>query len=65
MSGTLQITLKKSIVGRPEKHRRTVRSLGLRKLNKTVVLQDTPTVRGMVNKVSHLLEVKEISNETP
>ena len=65
MSGTLKITLKKSMVGRPEKHRRTVRSLGLRKLNKTVVLNDSPTIRGMVNQVSHLLEVKEGSDETP
>lgn len=65
MSGMLKITLKKSIIGKPEKHRRTVRSLGLRKLNRTVVLKDSPTVRGMVNRVSHLLEVKESSNETP
>jgi large subunit ribosomal protein L30 len=65
MSGTLKITLKKSIIGRPEKHRKTVRSLGLRKLNRTVVLKDSPTVRGMVNRVSHLLEVKESSDETP
>ena len=59
MPKTLKITLKKSMIGRPEKHRRTVRSLGLRKLNKTVVLNDTPEVRGMVKKVSHLLEVEE------
>jgi large subunit ribosomal protein L30 len=65
MSVMLKITLKKSIIGKPEKHRRTVRSLGLRKLNRTVVLKDSPTVRGMVNRVSHLLEVKESSNETP
>ena len=65
MSATLKITLKKSMVGRPEKHRKTVRSLGLRKLNKTVVLNDSPTVRGMVNQVSHLLEVKESRDETP
>jgi len=64
MSGALKITLKKSVVGRPEKHRRTVRSLGLRKLNKTVVLQDTPNIRGMIRKVSHLLEVEESTDET-
>jgi large subunit ribosomal protein L30 len=63
MSEKLKVTLKKSIVGRPEPHRRTVRSLGLRKLNKTVVLEDTPSVRGMVRKVSHLLEVEENFNE--
>ncbi len=64
MSGTLRITLKKSIVGRPEKHRRTVESLGLRKLNRSVVLRDTPNVRGMIRKVSHLLEVQESTDET-
>ena len=64
MPGALKITLKKSVVGRPEKHRKTVRSLGLRKLNKTVVLQDTPNIRGMIRKVSHLLEVEESTDET-
>ncbi len=63
MSATLKITLKRSIVGRPEKHRKTVRSLGLRKLNKTVILKDTPSVRGMVRKVSHLLEIEENSSD--
>lgn len=59
MSKTLRITLKKSLIGRPEKHRRVVRSLGLGKLNSTVFLQDTPAMRGMVQKVCHLLEVEE------
>jgi len=59
MSGALKITLRKSVIGRPEKHRRTVQSLGLRKLNRQVLLKDTPVVRGMVQKVSHLLEVEE------
>lgn len=64
MSKALSITLRKSMVGRPEKHRRVVRSLGLRKLNKTVVLKDTPVVRGMIQKVSHMLEVEEKADET-
>ncbi len=59
MSETLRITLRKSIVGRPEKHRRTVQSLGLRKLNRTVILKDSRIIRGMVQRVSHLLEVEE------
>jgi len=63
MSATLKITLKKSIVGRPEQHRKTVRSLGLKKINKTVILQDTPSIRGMVGKVSHLLEIEENSSD--
>ena len=63
MSGEVKITLKKSIIGRPEKHRRTVRSLGLTKLNKTVVLKDSPCTRGMINNVSHLLEIEEMTDE--
>jgi large subunit ribosomal protein L30 len=56
----LQITLKRSLIGRPEDQRTTVRTLGLRKLHQTVVHEDTPSIRGMVTKVSHLVEVKEI-----
>ena len=64
MPKTLRITLRKSMIGRPEKHRRVVHSLGLRKLNKAVVLKDTPTVRGMIRKVSHMLEVEEADETT-
>jgi large subunit ribosomal protein L30 len=56
----LEITLKKSPIGRPENQRVTVTTLGLRKLNQTVVHNDTPQIRGMINKVSHLVDVKEI-----
>jgi large subunit ribosomal protein L30 len=56
----LQITLKRSLIGRPETQRITVKTLGLRKLHQTVVQQDNPAIRGMVNQVSHLVEVKEI-----
>ncbi|RLC12860.1 MAG: 50S ribosomal protein L30 [Deltaproteobacteria bacterium] len=64
MSRILKVTLKKSLIGRPEKHRKTIKSLGLRKLNSTVVLEDNPAVRGMVRKVSHLLDVEEKDHET-
>lgn len=60
MAKQLQITLKRSLIGRPETQRTTVRTLGLRKVNHTVVQKDTPAIRGMVNQVSHLVEVKEI-----
>ena len=59
MSKELKITLIKSGIGRPPKHRLTLKSLGLGKLHKTVVLKDTPQVRGMINKVTHLLKVVE------
>ena len=63
MAGMLKITLVKSMIGRPEKHRKVLRGMGLTKLNKTVELQDTASVRGMVNIVSHLVKVEEKANE--
>jgi large subunit ribosomal protein L30 len=63
MSGTIKITLVKSMIGRPEKHRRVLRGMGLTKLNRTVELENTPPIRGMVNTVSHLVRVEEKSDE--
>jgi large subunit ribosomal protein L30 len=60
MAKQLQITLKRSLIGRPETQRRTVISLGLRKMHQSVTQQDNAAIRGMVNQVSHLVEVKEI-----
>lgn len=57
----LSITLRKSYIGRPGKHKKVVAGLGLRKMNQTVVRPDTPQIRGMVDKISHLLEVRELS----
>ena len=54
---TLQVRLVKSIAGTRESHRATVRGLGLRKLNSVATLEDTPSVRGMINKVSYLVKV--------
>lgn len=53
---TVKVTLVKSIIGTKQSHRATVRGLGLRKLNHTVELIDTPAVRGMIRKVSYLLK---------
>jgi large subunit ribosomal protein L30 len=55
----LEIKLVKSPNGAKPNHRKTVIALGLNKINKTVVKQDTPTIRGMVRSISHLVEVKE------
>jgi large subunit ribosomal protein L30 len=63
MAGRLKITLVKSMIGRPEKHRRVLRGMGLTKINRTVELEDTLSVRGMVNKVSHLVKAEEKINE--
>lgn len=60
MAKQLQITLKRSLIGRPETQRVTVTTLGLRKLNQSVVHNDTPAIRGMIDKVSHLVEVQEL-----
>jgi large subunit ribosomal protein L30 len=59
MNKELSITLIKSGIGRPKKHKLTLKTLGLTRLHKTVVLKDTPQVRGMINKVSHLVSVVE------
>ncbi len=56
----LKITWTKSYIGRPRSQRRVVQALGLRRLNHTVIHGDTPTIRGMVNKVQHLLKVEEL-----
>ena len=56
---TLSVTLIKSFNGRLPVHRATVNGLGLKRINHTVELQDTPEVRGMINKVSYLLKVEE------
>ncbi len=63
MADKLKVTLVKSMIGRPEKHRRVLRGMGFRKMNRTVQLEDTPSIRGMINAVSHLVKVEENSNE--
>ena len=59
MGNILKIKMVKSEIGRPEKQRKILRGLGLTKLNSTVTLADTPQVRGMINKVVHLVSVEE------
>ena len=55
----MAITWKKSAIGFPRGQRKTIESLGLRRLHQTVEHDDTPSIRGMVNKVRHLVEVEE------
>lgn len=54
----LKITLTRSLIGRSQDQRATVKLLGLKKLNSTVVQADTPVIRGMINKVEHLVKVE-------
>lgn len=57
MAEKIKVKLVKSMIGRPEKHRRVLKGMGLTKINKTVELPDTPSSRGMINAVSHLVMV--------
>jgi large subunit ribosomal protein L30 len=59
MPSTLRITLIKSPIGYSERHKRTVKALGLHRMRQTVEQPDTPVVRGMVAKVAHLVKVEE------
>lgn len=57
-SNTIKVTLVKSTTGRLESHRACVKGLGLRRIGHAVEVQDTPSVRGMINKVSYLLKIE-------
>jgi large subunit ribosomal protein L30 len=59
MANKLEITLTRSLIGRPQDQRETVKALGLRKMNQTVEQADNAAIRGMINKVSHLVTVTE------
>ncbi|KPB03604.1 MULTISPECIES: 50S ribosomal protein L30 [Bacillaceae] len=59
MANKLAITLTRSVIGRPQDQRATVQTLGLKKMHQTVVHEDNAAIRGMINKVSHLVTVKE------
>ncbi len=56
---TLQVTLRRSLIGEKPKTRATVRGLGLRKMNQTVQHDDTEAIRGMLHKVKHLVDIVE------
>ena len=60
---TIKVKLVKSPIGCKQSHRDTVRGLGLRRLNSVRELQDTPAVRGMINKISYLVQVLELAHE--
>ncbi|OMP67930.1 50S ribosomal protein L30 [Domibacillus epiphyticus] len=59
MAEKLQITLTRSLIGRTQDQRETVKALGLRKMHQTVEQNDNPAIRGMINKVAHLVTVTE------
>jgi large subunit ribosomal protein L30 len=59
MASEIKVTLKRSPIGRPAYFGQVLKGIGLTKLHKTVVLKDTPEIRGMINKVSHMVSVDE------
>ena len=61
---TLRVTYLVSTIGHNQRHKDTVRSLGLRRLHQTVELPDRPEVRGLIQKVSHFLAVEEVTDGT-
>ena len=56
----LKVTLKRSIIGRPKNQRDTVKALGLTKINSSVVKPSNEAIKGMINTVSHLVDVEEV-----
>jgi len=58
----IKVKQRKSAIGRSQRQRDTLRGLGLRKLNQERILNDTPAIRGMINKVSHLVEWSVVDN---
>ncbi|MFZ5942547.1 MAG: 50S ribosomal protein L30 [Bacillota bacterium] len=60
MSKKIKVTLVKSVIGRPEQQRKVAKTLGLKKTNSYVIHEDTPAIRGMVNAISHLVDVEEV-----
>ena len=56
----VKITLVRSLIGYPESHRAVARGLGLGKPNSSVIREDTPSIRGMVRKITHVLKVEDV-----
>jgi large subunit ribosomal protein L30 len=59
----LKVRLVRSLIGHPKKQREVVKGLGLRKINSEVTRKDCPEIRGMINKVTHLVEVEELAKK--
>jgi len=59
----LRLTQIKSIIGRPEKHKRIIHALGLKRMQSSVLHDKTPQILGMVKKVSHLLKIEELKDD--
>lgn len=60
MMAQVKVTLTRSLIGYPKDQRATVKALGLTKIRSSVVKEDTPTLRGMLHKVAHMVKVEEV-----
>ena len=60
MALKLKVTQVRSGIGRPERQKRTLKGLGLTRMQKSVVLNDTPAIRGMIRKVCHLVRIEPV-----
>jgi len=56
----IKITLIKSLAGKKERHRRTIKALGLKKMHSSVIKEDNPQIRGMISKVSYMVKVNDV-----
>ena len=56
----LKITLKRSLIGRADKHKKAIKSLGLKKVGSYVIKEDNPALRGVLNKVGYMIDVEEV-----
>ena len=65
MASKLKVTLVRSGIGRPEKQKATLKGLGLTRMQKTVTLEDTAAIRGMIRKVQHLVRVEAARQDPP
>ncbi|MBF0101355.1 MAG: 50S ribosomal protein L30 [Desulfobacterales bacterium] len=63
MSKQVKVTLIKSMIGKQEKLRKVIIGMGLSKINRSKIFTDSPSIRGMIQKVSHMVKVEEIINE--
>ncbi|MBI4688435.1 MAG: 50S ribosomal protein L30 [Nitrospirae bacterium] len=57
----LKVTLKRSLIGKPKEHKKILMSLGLKRPNQSTIQKDTPSLRGVIQKVPHLVKVEEIN----
>lgn len=63
MAGRVRVTQRRSVIGRPQRQRQTLRALGIHRMHDSVIHDDTPQIRGMIFQVKHLVEVERLDGE--